>query len=203
MLRHETDVLRIFALTLLMAGLIVFLSACSSDNVPTTAPLASADPSEFHYPELTPEFLEHALPAGYRVVPIPTTLDACDSAQASAFCHWNQQKTINISHFIEFTYYPNLMPCDTTIQIVAPNRCVPVADFYPHPTQFSGMVKMKFKIHEMGYDRVVNPATLAMFYYNENTGVCEPLPFTWEGNYQCLIVYTDHFSRYIISAPTE
>ena len=188
-------------LMLIMAAVVMLVIGCSSDRTPTgpNTQTSSVSGTEFQYPELTPEFLEHCLPAGYKLAPSMETLDACDTVRASHFSQWDHQATINIDHFIEFTYFPGMMNRDTTISIVAPNGCVPVADFYPHPTQFSGYVRMKFKIHEMGYDRVVNPATLVPMYYNENTGLCEPLTYQWEGNYQCIIVWTNHFSRYIIT----
>jgi hypothetical protein len=199
-MKRLTPSLRWIAVLSVFAGVSIFLTACSEDY--TALVSSNGDQTgqpEFRYPELTPEMLAAGPAPGYRIVPLPSEqLDACDTARASAFCHWDHSRNIVIGRFVQLTYFSGLMNSDTTLSIVALNRCVPVADFYPHSMQFSGSVRMEFKIHEMGYDRIVDPATLVVLYYHEDAGEYEPVPFTWEGNYHCMIVYTDHFSRYII-----
>lgn len=207
-MKRLTRSLRRTAVLTVLAGVFIFLTACSKDYTSKdyTAPMGSGSessppPSEFRYLELTPEFLEQALPPGYHVPSLPGALDEdeSDTMAVSVWCQSDQNRVIKITHFIQLRYYRNLMSTSATIQIVMPNDRLPVADFYPHPTQFSGNVQVKFLFREMGFDETVDPETMVVMYYHEDTGKFELISFEWEGDYGAMVVETDHFSRYIVA----
>jgi hypothetical protein len=194
------------ALSLLMAGLIALLSGCSSDSIPTTAPQYSSSMSEeFRYPELTPELLAAGPAPGYRFVTTnlePSgTLDAvnCDSMSASRTCAAGRVNSVVIP--LVTLYIPaGANPWNTVIRIVAPSGCVAVADFYPHPYQFSGPVQIQWNLKALGLPAGFDYTTLVPWYLTD-TGEYVPVAYQLSLNRKILTVFTDHFSRYIIGAP--
>lgn len=200
-MKRLTRSLRRTAVLTVLTGVFIFLTACSKDYTPpASSNMDQTGQSEFRYSELTPEFLEQAVPPGYRVPSLPGALDEdeSDTMAVSVWCQSDQNRVIQITHFIQLRYYRNLMSTSATIQIVMPNDSLPVADFYPHPTKFSGNVQVKFLFREMGFDETVDPETMVVMYYHKDTGKFELIPFEWEGDYGAMVVETDHFSRYIV-----
>lgn len=208
MLRPKMDGWKALALSLLTAGLIALVSGCSSDSVPTTAPLSSTKPSgEFQYPELTPEMLAAGPAPGYRFVTtnleLSRTLDAvnCDSMSVSRNCAAGRVNSVVIP--LVTLYIPaGANPWNTVMRIVAPSGCVAVADFYPHPYQFNSPVQIQWNLKALGLPAGFDYTTLVPFYVTDQ-GQCVPMPYQFSSDMKWLIVFTNHFSRYIIGAPEE
>lgn len=84
-----------------------------------------------------------------------------------------------------------------TISFSVPESDTLMFDLGPHGTQFNAPVTLVFE-----YDNAnltgVNEAALRVGYYNENTGVWEPMPTTVDAANDVIISQTTHFSRYAI-----
>lgn len=188
-------------ITLLVIALTVLFTACSEEY---TSPLnsgaeSSPPPSEFRYPELTAEMLAAGPAPGFRFLALPATAldDGCDSASAEQFCDRGHDRNVKIDHFVEIKIFKNRMQSEETVRIVAPATCYAVADFYPHPYQFTGTVRIKWKIKDMGFPDDFDFSTLVPYYVTDSGEYLE-MPHEWHGNYDELLVWTDHFSRYIV-----
>jgi hypothetical protein len=196
------------ALSLLTAGLIALVSGCSSDSVPTTAPLSSTKPSgEFQYPELTPEMLAAGPAPGYRFVTTnlepSRTLDAvnCDSMSEARYCAAGRVNSVVIP--LVTLYIPaGANPHATVVRIVAPSGCVAVADFYPHPYQFNSPVQIQWNLKALGLPAGFDYTTLVPWYLTDD-GQYVPVAYQLSWDRKTLTVFTNHFSRYIIGEPDE
>lgn len=194
--------LKVTFLALVITVMTVLLSACSQEfAAPTASQNASSLSGELHYPELTPEMLAAGPKPGYRFVQIPDgALDyGGDTVATSRVCRSDRDENVSIGHMLELRIYAGcLQQNNTLVTVIAPlGTHVAVADFYPHPYQFTSTVRIKWKLSEMGFPAGTDFSTFVPFYVDSYGNYVE-MPHEWEHGYDNLLVYTDHFSRYII-----
>jgi hypothetical protein len=151
---------------------------------------------------LTPEALAAGPAPGFRFVELPmSALDfGGDTIATSKVCRLGRDENLNIGHMLELRIFANRLQQDNTlVEVYAPlGNSVCVADFYPHPYQFvGGTVRIKWKLNEMGFPSDTDFSTFVPFYVDDEGNYFE-MPHEWEHGYDKLLVYTDHFSRYII-----
>lgn len=188
----------------LLAIMAVFLSACSEEyTTPVSNEAKSEQGKEFQYPELTPEMLAAGPAPGYRFLQLPNdrTMDSpppCDSLSDEGLAGPRHDKTLKIDHLVEVKIRKENMPQDATIRVIAPIACYTVIDCYPHPFQFNGMVEIKWKIKDLDLPNDFDFESLVPLYVTDDGQYVE-VAHEWQGNYDKLLVWTDHFSRYIIA----
>lgn len=198
--------IRVLGIGLALFMVLIFVTACSVDHAPmgsgggSDATVDMGDP----YPPLTPDILARGPAAGYKFVTIPaasSVLDAlpCNKFRASRWCMTWTDQSVKIERLVEVRINRYRMPFDNRISIVAPQGCLAVADFYPHPFQFRGTVEIRWQIGEMGFPRDFDFDSLIPWYITDE-GEYVPMPYEWRDGHDELVVFTDHFSRYILGA---
>ncbi|HEY3295082.1 MAG TPA: hypothetical protein VGL38_06570 [bacterium] len=196
-------------LMLLMAATVLLVIGCSTENSPL-GPAASpaehqiaAQTPAYQYPPLTDELLSKA-PAGFRVLSTTETATDgwCDSISTSRLCRDDWTQIVPLGTLVSVRVSRGDLSSDTTIRIVAPRGCVAAADFYPHPYHFNGTVEITWNIHSLNLPRDYDYSRIVPWYVTE-AGEYVALQYTWIGYHDYLVVYTNHFSRYILGGPAE
>jgi hypothetical protein len=193
---------------LLVLGVMLIAAGCTTDQIAPTASNTNFDSKEsadlygVPYPSLTEEMLTDGPAPGYRFLQLPAAdmLDAlpCDTLQNSRWCSRTSDNTFRIDHLVEVRIPRYRLPESATVTIISPMACQAVADFYPHPLQFTGDVEIKWYVKDFGLPRNFDYSTLIPWYVNDQ-GEFEQVAFEWQHGHDFLVVTTDHFSRYIIS----
>jgi hypothetical protein len=208
-----------FILTLILPAImmILLLSGCGTDHTSIVGSSESiTSDSEFRYPEITPEQLEAGPMPGYRFLTANSrgrsTTDVhtsgpdmrglsvvlCDELESSCRIRANQSGILSIPGLVIVTITQGDVTSNVTLSVVAPQgACVAMADFYPHPYQFSGPVEIAWNIASLGLPADFDYTTLVPFFVRDD-GTYEELAYEWIGNHSILKATTNHFSRYII-----
>jgi hypothetical protein len=189
---------RFLRLYLFIALVAVFTVGCAVDSIPTAG--ISNDSQTVSTNQLS----------GYKTLSINITdpsgnLDGgnpppppCGPMSASGFCTITNNNKVKINHLVEVRINRGLMPFDNTINIYAPSSCEAVADFSPHPFNFTGNIEISWKVKEFGLPANFDYSTLIPWYVDDQGNYVQ-VAYEWRGGYDELVVYTNHFSRYIIS----
>lgn len=197
---------------ILMLALVSLLGfGCSMDEGPLTSS-GSAETSSLQqhdtdigigspYPDLTDADLENLIP-GFEVVSMSTrdangTLDDYSSRRIRRFVGGT------VSHRncgVEIG--PWQLWSDQTVTVSTPRPGRSVVDFYPHPYQFNGNIRIWIDLNTIELPPGRRWDELAFFYdegdgtYTRYWGVIDLQNMTYSA-------WPDHFSRYIITLPSE
>ncbi len=184
----------------MIVGLAVFSVGCSEFSAPTASTASEESSGICQYPPIE-NTLAAIRAAGYRAIDLApeSALDHqnCDTVRAARLCRMTNQSNLNLSGIVLLTVPGAVLPQDMTITVVAPSSCVGVADFYPHPTQFNGNVSIRWDTQAMGLPPDVDLEDIIPLYIHDD-GTPEEVTYTLSEN-RFITVYTNHFSRYIIT----
>jgi hypothetical protein len=197
--------------TLRIVGLLsltLLIAACSDFSNPVASANTDEDKAAFSfdyqpvfgelYPPITEQMLAEGPAPGYRyVMPRNSALDT-DSLMKSERCRRNNHKDVKINHLVKIRVDQERVPQDTTVTIVAPLGYAMVADFYPHPLQFTGSVVITWDIKAFDLPDDFDFESLVPLYVDDDGNAVE-MPHEWNHGWDNLLVHTDHFSRYIIA----
>jgi hypothetical protein len=195
-------------LMVIMAAVVMLVVGCSTENSPL-GPVASPSNSQpnsgavSQYPPLTDEMLAN-LPGGLRALSLgATAVDGwCDTVQTARWCRDDHDNTVSLLNLVSINIPRGALSEDEIVTIVAPNSCVAVADFYPHPYLFNSTVEITWNIGMMHLPRNYDYSQIVPWYVTD-AGEYIPLQYHWEHGHDYLVVYTNHFSRYILGGPAE
>jgi hypothetical protein len=193
---------------LLIAFAVLLLAGCSAERSPLSPPSSSGNAAPagevYQYPPLTDELLSH-VPAGFAPLATASTeLDGwCDTMRVSRWCHdETPSTTVSLGWLVSIRLTRGDLHSDTLISIVAPRSCIAAADFYPHPYSFDGTVEITWNIASLNLPRNYDYSQIVPWYVTEQ-GEFVPLQYTWVNGHDFLVVYTNHFSRYILGGPAN
>jgi len=196
-------------LMVIMAAVVMLVIGCSTDNSPL-GPVANPSDSHansgasFQYPPLTDQMLAH-LPGGLKPLSVGAVAldDHCDSMSVSRWCHDEAfSTTVSLGTLVSIHLSHGDLQSDTLVTIVVPRSCEAVADFYPHPYHFNATVEITWNIRSLNLPRNYDYSQIVPWYVTE-TGEYVPLQYSWQHGHDYLVVYTNHFSRYILGGPEE
>ncbi|RPH96050.1 hypothetical protein EHM69_02495 [candidate division KSB1 bacterium] len=187
--------------SLLCAMVMLLAVSCSTDfstapDLQNDAEMLAANP-----PSAIPVAEKGPMP-GYRYLKLgpnhaTSTLDD-DPLYASRFIQAWRGGEVRISNFVRVVVPRWTLPYDVNLTITVPDPEIAAAEFGPHPLQFNGYVQIIWEIHEFDLPDDFDYDSVEAWYENDN-GTFEPLQTSWDWNYAHLTVYTNHFSRYIIT----
>ncbi|RPH94402.1 hypothetical protein EHM69_07475 [candidate division KSB1 bacterium] len=175
------------------------INSPATDNAKQSEPLESPNP----YPQLTEDQLNNLIP-GYRILSVDERAYAHDEAlddQSSRFIrktvggtvtHRNNGVQIGAWQLWE----------DRTITVSTPYPGYAIVDFYPHPYRFNGCVRMWVDLTYVQLPPGMRWDEMAFFYVNDD-GTYTRYWGQLDLNARQYIAWPDHFSRYIIAAPTR
>jgi hypothetical protein len=197
-------------LLLALAVALMLITGCSKDSSPVASSSPGSDngqpatSTDTPYPALD-QVLAH-MPAGYspltpRLSDAARTEGRCDTLRASHLCfdEWLIDQTVSIPHLVSIKISHGDLSSDALIKIVAPSACVAAADFYPHPYQFAGTVEITWSVKDFGLPSNFDYSTLIPWYVTD-AGEFVQMPYAWVHGHDYLVVYTNHFSRYILGS---
>jgi hypothetical protein len=189
----------------------VFVVACSENANPlvssseiktdTKASIPGMDESLFQnpYPAITPEMLADGPAPGYRYITSrATALDDGDTLVGYRWCERNANREVRINNLVKVVIPALRLQASSWVAVVAPLGYATVADFYPHPYQFSGNVEIVWDIEEFDLPEDFDYDSLVPLYLADDGTITE-MPHYWNDGHDELIVITDHFSRYIVA----
>ncbi|MCC6475976.1 hypothetical protein IT157_02890 [bacterium] len=201
-------------ITLTAALALMLFSACSEISSPVSSTSEDVVVESSSYPAF--DDLEVALPAGTEMIAMfeEAALDGngngngngggggrgCGPVSFSQFVMASQGATLNNGRGVRVTIGANVMPFDATISITNPQSCYAIYDFYPHPFQFNSNVEVKWYLSQFILPEGITWDDLQCWYLNDS-GQFEEVSWEFSQNGQFLYLWTNHFSRYIITRP--
>lgn len=189
---------------LLTAALALMLfSACSEVGNPLSSTGENTAVEAYVYPTIEEGSSE--LPAGTQMIAMYDEADAldvrgCRPVSYSLFVRAQFGATLNNGRGVKVIIEPNEMPWDATITISNPLSCYAIYDFYPHPFQFNDFVEIKWYLSQFILPEGITWDDLQCWYLNDN-GQFEEVSWEFSQNGQFFYLWTNHFSRYIITRP--
>lgn len=187
--------------SLLCTMVMLLAVGCSTDFSTAPNPQNDAEMLAANPPSSIPAADQGPMP-GYRYLALgpnrsTSALDD-DPLFASRFIQSWRGGEVRIDNFVR-VYVPRwALPHDATLTINIPDPDIAAAEFGPHPLQFNGYVQIIWDIHEFDLPDNFDYESVEAWYENDD-GSYEPLQTSWDWNYAHLTVYTNHFSRYIIT----
>lgn len=187
---------------LLSLSLVLCITGCGTDRTSITSS-SEQNKTEFQYPEITPEDVAKGPVPGFRFFNAGATANLdhqglCTPYSTSRWCTPSTNRLVGFVNMISVRITPGDMVSSDWITLTLPlGDCYAVADFYPHPYSFGGDVEITWYLDAFDLPRDFDFTTLVPFYVNDN-GEFEQMPFTLDSENDLMIVYTNHFSRYII-----
>lgn len=190
-------------LALTLSVLIVLsMSGCSSDDSPVAVQEMQA--GDTPYPLLTDEQIENGLIPGFEVLTVDAraygrdgTLDDQTSrlirrTVGGTVSHRNNGTQIGAWQLWE----------DRTITVSTPNPGYAIVDFYPHPYHFNGCIRIWMDLRCIQLPPGRRWDELAFFYVDDNGQLVR---YWGQLNLNAMTysAWPDHFSRYIVSLPTQ
>jgi hypothetical protein len=208
MKKASTRTILIIAIGLL--GLLLLIG-CSSTKNPVAVPASQtttpgqdeSGPAESPYPPITAEQLETLIP-GYQILTLDTKAmgrsENLDDRTArrifrtvgGTVSHRNCGVQIGAWQLWE----------DQTVTVSTPVPGTAVVDFYPHPYQFNGCVRIWIDLTYIVLPEGMRWDQLQFFYLNDAGQYIQYWGSIDLVNRQ-FSVWPDHFSRYIIAAPAR
>ena len=183
------------------------LTGCSVDSNPissnnedtSTLQESASNPAEIPYPFINEADIDNLIP-GYEIVQLDAraieaqgTLDD----QSSRFVRRLQGGTVSHrNNGIEIGAWQLWQ--DQTVTVSTPCPGYPIVDFYPHPYQFNGHVRIWIDLTYVQLPPGVHWWDIEMFYVNDN-GEYERYWGYVDEQARQYIAWTDHFSRYILA----
>lgn len=194
-------------LTLLISIFALIVIGCSTENPFTQKePASSTAPRDENslgelYPAISDEALETLIP-GFEVLKVDerafsNTLDDQNSRRI--------RRTVggSVSHRnngVEIGAWQ--LWGDQTITVSTPNPGSAVVDYYPHPYQFNGCVRIWIDLNVIQLPPGRRWDEIA-FFYDEGDGTYTRYWGSLNLNNMTYSAWPDHFSRYILTLPTR
>jgi hypothetical protein len=194
----------ILALTLLF-----ILVGCSTTSNPVSPRALSKDQQvspdreTSPYPVLTDQQIADLIPNGYQVLKVDERAYGRDGGL-------DDQTVVHIQHTVggSVSHHNNGVQIgawqlweDQTVTVSTPNPGSAVVDFYPHPYHFNGCIKMWLDLSHVHLPAGVRWDQVRFYYVNEGGQLVQywgQLDLTAMRYY----AWPDHFSRYIVTAPS-
>jgi hypothetical protein len=152
------------------------------------------------YPPLNEQMLRDGPAPGVHFFqpPVPEMDDHwCDSLTQSRLCRDEFSSTVGFPFVVTVRVPDGALAHDEVITVVMPLSCYAIADFYPHPYQFQDQIEIHWMVGNFGLPRDYDYSRLIPFYVNDAGDYIE-MSHQWLNGHRELVVFTNHFSRYII-----
>lgn len=191
---------------------LLFITGCSSTKNPVaSAPSESAAPSNggnsdsepSPYPPITADQLETLIP-GYQIL----TVDSKAQGRDGMLDDRNARRIFRtaggtVSHRnCGVQIGPWQLWEDQTVTVSTPVPGTAIVDFYPHPYQFNGCVRIWIDLNCIQLPAGMRWDQLQFFYLND-AGQYVQYWGSIDLTTMQFSVWPDHFSRYIIAAPAR
>ncbi|MBU0508031.1 hypothetical protein KKH27_04250 [bacterium] len=185
-------------------GVLLILVGCSSFDDPVGTPQAEPDAQEQAtlYPVWTDEQIEDLIP-GFHVLTVDSRASGREALddQSSRFIRRTQGGTVqHRNNGVQIGAWQ--LWEDRTVTVSTPNPGRAIVDFYPHPYQFNGHVRIWIDLTYVQLPPGRNWWDIQMFYVDDNGNLVPYWGYVDEGARQ-YIAWTDHFSRYIIGLKAQ
>jgi hypothetical protein len=188
--------------------LILFVVGCSEWNNPASSQESSSTQTENNntgpespYPPITEADLEQLLPAGFRALTTTREHYGTLDDQSSRRLRRNRGGTVtHRNNGVEIG--PWQLWSDETITVSTPVPGRAVVDFYPHPYQFNGCIRLWIDLNSYNLPPGRRWDEVAFFYADESGRMIR----YWGAidlNAMTYSIWPDHFSRYILAMPGE
>jgi len=188
-----------------MFCIIVLIVGCSVDSDPLSSSSSQSDRviKTNTYPPLAEVDLDQLIP-GFTV--LKTDLRAPERGenlddQSSRFIRRTQGGTVtHRNNGVEIPAW--VLPSDRTITISTPTPGTAIVDYYPHPLQFQGCVRIWIDLRVVQLPPGRRWDELAFFYQEADGSVTRYWGVLDLGN-MTYSAWPDHFSRYILAFPSR